>query len=185
MEITGLQGFAFSVVLIFVTAAVTRWFERKPKLITYVSHSASFTYSTGHGGKEAVNTHTLVIRNTGSKAATNVRVGHNHLPEDFDISPKRTFKVESIGDGECSDIVFDTVAPSEQITISYLYFPPVFADQIIGLVKSDEGIAKGIDVWLTRRFPPWVNFLITFHVVIGASTIVYFLALGLFRLLPQ
>ncbi|MDX8388809.1 MAG: hypothetical protein R8M46_09825 [Ghiorsea sp.] len=132
MEISGLQGFGFSIVLIFVTAAATRWFERKPKLITYVSHSASFTYSIDHGGKEAVNTHTLVIRNAGSKVATNVRVGHNHLPADFDIFPKRAFKVESIGDGECSDIVFETVAPSEQITISYLYFPPVFANQIIG-----------------------------------------------------
>jgi len=183
MEITGLQGFIFSIFLIFVTAAVTRWFERKAKLITYVSHSASFTYSTDHGGKEAVNTHTLVIRNTGSKAATNVRVGHHHLPADFDIFPKRAFKVESIGDGECSDIVFETVAPSEQIAISYLYFPPVFVDQIIGQIKSNEGIAKGIDVWLARRFPPWVNFLIIFHVVIGVSTILYLLALGLLSLM--
>lgn len=136
-------------------------------------------------GKEAVNTHTLVIRNAGSKTATNVRVGHNHLPADFQISPKRAFKIENIDDGECSDIVFDTVAPSEEITISYLYFPPVFADQIIGMVKCNEGIARGINVWIARRYPAWVNYLIQFLVVVGGCTIFYLLTMGLFRVLPQ
>jgi len=185
MEITGLQGFVFSVFLVIVTAVVTRWFERKPKLITYLSHSASFTYSTDHGGKEAVNTHTLVIRNAGNKAATNVRVGHNHLPIDFQMFPKRAFKVENIDDGECSDIVFETVAPSEEITISYLYFPPVYVEQIIGQVKCDEGIAKGMDVWITRRYPVWINYLVQFLIVIGGCTILYFLIAILFRVLPQ
>ena len=40
-----------------------------------------------------------------------------------------------------------TLVPNEQVTISYLYFPPTTWKQINGPVKSDEGLARVLIHW--------------------------------------
>ena len=87
-----------------------------------------------------INTHSIIIRNAGRLAANNVRVRHHLLPPNFRVDPVRSWTRTPLPDGG-EEILFDRLVPNEQVSISYLYFPPLTANQILTTVISDEGFA--------------------------------------------
>ena len=120
-----------------------------------------------------VYTHTIVIRNAGQRAANNVRLGHNYLP-DFHINPSVQHRVDNLQSGG-KEIVFPMLVPLEQVTVSYLYFTAMVPSQIHTHIKSDEGFAKVITVLPTPQLPRWVKAIIYTVLFIGATAIIYFL----------
>src|SRR5437899_3122244 len=105
---------------------------------------AFFIHATSHpipGAKnQQVNTHALVVRNAGTKPAINLRVVHNVMPESIRVWPTVNYTVNNLPLG--GELLFPALVPREQITISYLYAPPLTYDQIGALVKSDDGLAQ-------------------------------------------
>ena len=136
-------------------ALLNRYFQKRPALISYFSHVSSFNFTPQHGGQTIViNTHSVILRNSGKLNATNVRLNHRILP-DFNIYPSINYSTVTLPNGT-QDILIPTLIPGEEITISYLYFPPLTADQIHSGIKSDQGFAKPIYVLLQRQFPRWL-----------------------------
>src|SRR5215475_590114 len=127
------------VIGVFVGIWMDRLFESKPRLITYYGHVSSFRKELTGGANLVVNTHAVVLRNAGRRSATNVRLRHNVLP-DFTIWPSLTHHVETLPDGS-KEIVIPTLVSGEEITISYMYFPPVTVAQVNSGIKSDQGFA--------------------------------------------
>ncbi len=78
------------------------------------------------------------------------------------------------------EIVIAKLVPEEQVTISYLYFPPLVFGEIHAYTKSDEGFAKILKALPTPQYPKWVSHLIWSLVFIGAIAVVY-LAVDLIR----
>ena len=113
----------------------------------------------------------MILRNTGRQNATNVRV-HHAILTDFNIWPQLVYHVEVLQDGS-KDIVIPNLVPGEQITISYLYFPPVTFDQINAGIKCDRGFAHQIPVLLQRQYPRWVNRTAAILMLIGIITSLY------------
>ena len=70
------------------------------------------------------------------------------------------------------------VVPNQQLTISYLYFPPTTYAQVNDGVKCDEGLATQIPVLLQQQYPVWFNYTSVAIMILGALTLVY----GLFEL---
>jgi hypothetical protein len=155
-----------------VGAALDRFLERRPKLITYLGHVSSFRIQ---GPPIAdVFTHSIVVRNAGGRAATNVRIGHNTLPQNFQIFPPVEFRVVNHPNG-AADIVIGTLAPGEQITISYLYFPPLTWAGINTTVICDDGFAKVLNVLPTPQLPKWALWVLKFFIYLGLVTFLYLL----------
>ncbi len=119
-----------------------------------------------------VNTHSFVIRNIGNRTANNVRIGHAWLPRSFRIYPELAHRVEGMAEGP-AEIVLPTLVPNEQVTISYLYWPPVMWNQVGAYVKSDEGMARGVNVIPTVPYPPVLRYTMIALFLVGASTTVY------------
>ena len=71
--------------------------------------------------------------------------------------------------GGGQEILFPSLVPNEQITVSYLYLPPVTWDQINLGVKSDEGFAKVIRVIPMRLYPKWLNKLAAVFLLAGEA----------------
>ena len=70
---------------------VKEYFEARPKLITYLVHASAIPL---HDEKNThVNTHSIVVRNAGKKTAHNVRIGHNYLPQSFQLHPQLTHEI--------------------------------------------------------------------------------------------
>ena len=167
---------AAPLIALIVGIWANRRFESRVVLLTHLGHVSSFTHRDESGGVVVVNTHTVVVRNAGRRAATNVRFSHNHLPS-FNIWPRVQFELQDVPNfGQ--DIVVPTLVPNEQLTISYLYFPPITYPEVNARVKCDEAIATPISVLLQRQYPPWFNNTMGILVIVGASALIY----GLFEL---
>jgi hypothetical protein len=168
-----LATIAAPLITLFVGVWVNRRFENRPVLIAYFGHVSAFTHTPASGQHFKIHTHSVVLRNSGRRAATNVRLHHAVLP-DFNIWPIIVHHVEQLPDGS-SDIVIPTLIPSEEITISYLYFPPITVAQVNAGIKSDQGFAHPIPVLLQRQYPRWFNFTAASLMLIGLISVLYML----------
>jgi hypothetical protein len=120
-------------------------------------------------------------KNTGRRAATNVRVSHFVLP-DFQVYPPVLYRVEELPNGG-HDIVFPSLVSNEQVSISYLYFPPLLWHQIHIGTKSDEGLARTINILPTPQLPRWAQLILLGLIGIGCLSVVYIIvdgSIGLF-----
>ena len=148
---------------------VKRYLEARPKLITYLVHASAIPL--GDEKKTEVNTHSIVVRNTGKRTAHNVRVGHNFLPA-FQIYPQLSHEVVK-GANNSAEIIIPTLVPGEQINISYLYFPPNLWSQVHSYCKSDEMTAKYINIIPTQQLNRAQLAVVWCLLFVGASTLVY------------
>ena len=91
----------------------------------------------------------------------------------YSNSPK-SYSIEKNPEG-AGEIVVPVLVPKEQITISYLYFPPVVWNQINQNTKSDEGFAKIIDVIPMPQPSKTILAVVWILMVAGMSIIIYLL----------
>lgn len=162
-------------------AVLNHLLEARPRLITYLAHASAFRVNPANGGAPyQVHTHSVVLRNSGKKSAINVRLGHALLP-DFQVYPDVQYQVLNLPNGG-REILFPAVVPQKQITISYLYFPPVTWNQINTHVESDEGPVKVITVLPQPQYPRWFINTLRLLVYIGAVTTLYLIYLLVGRL---
>lgn len=161
---------------LFVGVWVNRKFESRPILISYFGHISAFRSTPPNGQAIQVHTHAVVLRNTGRRSATNIRLHHTVLP-DFSIWPSVLHRTEDLPDGT-RDIVIPTLVPGEEVTVSYLYFPPLTAAGVNAGIKSDQGFAHAIPVLLQRQYPKWVNRIVGVLLVVGVIATLYLLYYG-------
>lgn len=169
-----------------VGGLLKRYTEAKPKLITYLMHSVAHPLpgavpdpeNPQGPGMRSVHTHTIVVMNRGKKTAHNVRIDHAVFPGSHVLVPPVNHTVTNGQDGS-AEILIPTLVPNEQISISYLYFPPLTWNQISGWVKCDEGMARAIQVIPSMPPPKPLQWFLWTMVFVGTSTIVYWLLRGL------
>lgn len=147
-----------------------RWFTRRPKLIVWLGHSSAFNLRTQPPMN--IHTHAIVVRNTGRQTANQVRIGHNVLPDNYQLFPGVPHTIERTEDG-IAEIVIPRLVPGEQITVSYLYVPPLLWSEIHAYTKSDEGFAKALNVLPTPQLPKWLIILIWSLVFVGVVSVLY------------
>lgn len=159
------------IIALFIGVWVNRRFESRPILVSYFGHVAAFRHQPPGGQLIHVHTHSVVLRNAGRRSATNVRLHHVVLP-DFNIWPTPQHNVEALPDGS-RDIVIPTLVPGEEITVSYLYFPPVTVAQVNAGIKCDQGFAQAIPVLLQRQYPRWLNNVAAALILVGIVSLIY------------
>lgn len=152
-------------------ALIKHYLEGKPRLITYLVHASAIPLNDASNTQ--VNTHSIVVRNTGRKTANNVRIGHNWLPIGYQISPNVSYQVLGKVDGP-AEILIPTLVPGEQINIAYLYFPPNTFGLVNSYTKSDEGMAKVVNIIPTPQASKWAIYFVWLLMLTGLSTILYF-----------
>ncbi len=150
---------------------INRRFENRPVLLSHWGHVSSFNYQQSDGTTGVVNTHSVVIRNAGRRAATNVRLSHKVLP-DFNIFPPVEYQVKDVPNSG-PDIVIPTLVPDQHLTISYLYFPPVTYADVNAGVRSDEGFATQIPVLLQPEHPKWRRVVERMLIFLGIVSLIY------------
>ena len=69
--------------MLFIGVAIDRFWAEKPKLVSHLGFISSHNVKSSEPEKPdtVVNTHSVILRNTGRKTARNVRLGHNFLPD--------------------------------------------------------------------------------------------------------
>ncbi len=161
------------VATLLIGAWVERLFAERPKVISYLAHASAITVRPPNGTSFIVHTHTIVLRNGGRRPAVQLRVGHAHFPN-FSVYPDVAYEVVALPGGG-KELVFPSLGPKEQVTISYLYYPPETWQNINTHVKSDEGPARFLTVLPTAQLSPWMLLAIRGVLLVGCATILYLL----------
>jgi hypothetical protein len=160
------------------------WFEGRPKLVVFYGHRSLFDVNNQGNPQDSytVHTHAIVIHNNGKRTAKNVRIGHATLPPNYKVFPEIQSQIVDLPNGG-KEILIPNFVAGKQITISYLYFPPMLWSEINTYVESDEGSAKVIEVLPTPQLPKWQQKALWVLIVIGGITVLYlFLSAGTFLL---
>jgi hypothetical protein len=153
-------------------------FEAKEKLIAHYGHVSSFKLKRSEGEEQDrwVYTHSVIVRNAGRKLATNLRLGHNVLPDNVIVQPDIEYSIKDLPGGS-KELVFPSIAPKKEITISYLYSPPLTYAQINSHIESDSGAAKVVNVLLQQIYPKWINASVGVLMLTGSVTLIYLLVM--------
>jgi hypothetical protein len=162
-------------VTLFFGIILNKWAEDKPRLITYLSHTFAISSETPYGQTINVHTHSIVVRNVGRKSSTNVRLGHTVLPA-FQIYPSVEYTVKDLPD-RSKEIIIPSLVPKEQITVNYLYFPPLLWNQVNTYTKSDQGFAKAVSMILSPQYSKKVLGLARIIFILGLISLGYLLVI--------
>ena len=76
------------------------------------------------------------------------------MPPNFSVFPSVQYTVVNLPSGG-TDIVFPVLVPQQQLTVTYLYYPPMLAAHVNTGCRSDEGYAKIVPVLLRHPRPLW------------------------------
>jgi hypothetical protein len=167
------------ILVVYVSRAV----EARPRLITWLVHASTVTVGRRQPAQAQgqatpvqqipVNSHSIVVRNAGRRPAHNVSIIHTILP-DYSVYPPIWYEQRDLPSGG-GEIVFPTLAPNEQVTVTYIYSTTTIWSQVNLITRSDEGQARAINVTPSIQYPRWS--LIAFAVVfwIGVISIAYLL----------
>jgi hypothetical protein len=172
MDVDTAAKLAAPIITLIIGAIIKHYTTARPKVISYIGHISSFNV-TGDN-PFIVNAHSVIVRNTGSRAATNVRLSHYVLPQNISVDPPVKYSIDRNPQG-VGEIVIPVLVPKEQVTVSYLYFPPITWQQINATTKSDDGLAKVITVIPSPQPNRLILALVWILTFIGASVIVYWI----------
>lgn len=161
---------ASPVIALFVGAFLNRAVESRPRVVAYLGHVSGINLSRASPPVH-VNTHSVVIRNAGRKKAKNVRIGHNVLP-DFQVYPDIAYEEKELPGGG-KEIIFPQLVPKEQVTVTYLYFPPLTWQQVNTYLESEEGPLKVLNVLPTVQLPKWLIVILWLLIAYGAIGVLY------------
>jgi len=155
---------------LIIGAALKKHTEAQSRVVSFIGHVSAFTLQDEQ--HTVVHTHSVVVRNAGRRAARNVRLTHGVFPPNVMIYPPVQHSIERNADGS-GEIVLPVLVPKEQVTVSYLYFPPLLWNQINSTTKSDEGFAKIINVMPVPRPSKGVIAAVWLLSFVGASLVLY------------
>ena len=117
---------------------------------------------------------------------TDVRVRHNILPQNFNVFPDVPYAVQDLPGGG-REIVFPALVPGEQISISYLYFPPILYSQIHAGIRHSQGFAREVTILPSHQFPPWLARVLWALIALGMVAVLYLVCIVariILRMLP-
>ena len=157
---------------LIVGAVIKHYSEARSRVISFIGHVSAFTMQDEQ--RTQVHTHSVIVRNAGRKAAHNVHLVHSVLPIHITVYPPVQHTIERNPEGS-GDIVLPVLVPKEQVTVSYLYFPPLLWNQINVNTKSDEGFAKIINVIPMPQPNKVVLATVWILMFVGASFLFYWL----------
>lgn len=167
------------IITLFVGALLNHLLESRPKLVSHLGFISSHRLEPNADGSPGaiVNTHSVVIRNMGRKAATNVRLGHNFLPN-VNVYPDVEYEIRDLPGGG-KELLFPTLVPKKEVSVNYLYFAPDTWERVNTHVESDAGPAKVVPVLLQPQPRPWQLRAVWTLIVIGIVACAYVLFEGI------
>lgn len=158
------------ILALFIGALLNRYLERRARLHVYLAHSSAVRVTPPSGDPFLVHTHTIVVRNAGGKAATNLRIGHRLLPN-YSVYPEVPHETTVLSGG-CAELRFPTLVPGEQISVTYLYYPPILWSDIHSYTKADDGFAREVRVLPTPQASPSLKALAYVLMAFGATALI-------------
>jgi hypothetical protein len=178
-DLSLIQRIAEPVIGGVVLAVILRAIERRARLTAYYGHVGRFRIQpTAAAPSFDVHTHTVVIKNGGRLPAHNVRMPH---PLPFGMNAINVFVDPGINYSQSTlpsggdEILFPVLVAGQQVTVHYLYYPPLTFQQINLPISCDEGMARAVTVLPAVQLRRWQSWSLRVLMVAGAIAIIFLL----------
>ena len=177
-----LQWLISIIIPVIITEFIRREINhRGPKLVYYSSEIITHRImmprpATGDVQQQSVpstlqpiwlNSVVLTIRNNGNSTAKNIEVSHPQAPEHYQLTPAIQHTIEPSDDSRRMTIRIPSLGSRETVAISYLFGPVANWNDLLEYVRSEDGLAKKINVILNRVFPNSFNVMVLSFCLLG------------------
>jgi len=152
-----------------------RALDLKPRVVAFMASANSVVMGKGLETETTINSHVLIIRNDGGLAARNVRITHDHFPPNISVYPGVEYVPFENPQG-FTELQFPLLAPGQQISVSYMYFPPLIWPQINCDVYSETGRAERVALLPRPRPARWIVVLRSALMFLGGWGVIYWIA---------
>lgn len=144
-----------------------QYLRPKVRVVYWVAHLFGFDLPEGL----RLFTHAITIQNLGSKSAESIEIAHNGKPDLFKLQPALSYEEETTPAGD-HIIRVPNLGPKEFFTIEFLGYKqlPNFL-----YVRSKDGAASLIPIFLIQALPKWVYTLVAVLMAAGAGLIIFWL----------
>jgi hypothetical protein len=145
--------------------------RRRARIEAFFTHGASHLIT---GTQVVLNSHSLVVRNSGRLPALHVRIVHGYWDPQtsFQIIPNHAYTTQVVQPSG-SEIMFERLRPGEQITLSYIYPHPTLIDNFQTRVVHDEGVGYFLPITHARIIPTWGRFVLYYLLAAGFAVTLY------------
>jgi hypothetical protein len=177
-------------VLLVAGALLNRFLERRAKVVVFYGHVGVFQLRQPPMLQapqqpppqppplQFVHTHAVVIRNSGRAAAHDIHVPHQVLLGanniHFSILPAIAHNIQLLSNNT-EEILIPTLPAKFQVTVSYLYSPPMTYNLINAPIYSDEGQARVVNVLQQIQLPKWQLTILWAFLILGIVSFFYLL----------
>jgi hypothetical protein len=135
--------------------AVKSFLERRPRVLVFYGSRGTHELSPPGQPSIKLNAHNVIVRNSGTKTAENVRVPHISVATHHVHPPSANYSISTNSSG-VTELLFPKLVPGEEVVVSYLYPTSSFAGQISSLpVRHDEALAEALDSIVQPVLKPW------------------------------
>lgn len=126
-------------------------------------------------------TASLYVTNTGRLPATELEVTLNFPPGDHNVWPERPYEIYQAPSSRWT-LKFVNLAPKEHLQIEFLS-----GNELPGIlsVRSKECVGRQIMMTPYRVFPAWVKVVVWSLILLGVSSIIYFIIKLLGIIIPS
>lgn len=166
------------IISIFVPALLIELIRRElnqkgPKLVYFVSNIVSHrvvprpTQNQQQSSNTPIaqpfwlNSLTITLRNNGNVTAKGIEICHPQQPENIQLTPSIEHEILHPNTERNNTIIkIPSIAPGETIDIAYLFWTIADWRNILEYIRSEDGLAKRINVNVLRVFPMWFNYMV-------------------------
>ena len=163
-----ISGYIATGLVSLVVGLLLQRLKERPKLLYWIPGSFLFQLKSP---AIALRTDSLTIQNVGRQPATNIEIVHQVRPDHFQFSTQIDFSEVTTPTGE-HVIKIPSLGPQEHINIQLLSH---MKQPILLNVRSSEGRAQLIQVYLQRVMSKVLQWLAGFLMLLGTGFLLYWL----------
>lgn len=172
-----------------IVAAVGGYFGKraldlKPRVVAFMASANSVVMGKGTDTETTIHSHVLIIRNDGGLAARDVRITHDIFPPGLSVYPGIEYRAFENPQGQ-TELQFPLLAPGQQVSVSYMYFPPLIWPQINCDVYSENGRAERVTLLPKPKPARWIVSLRYVLMFTGAWALIYWIARAAYAMVTK
>lgn len=169
MHMSQFVGYLATGLISLVVGLLLQRAKDKPRLLYWIP--GSFIFELTQPQKFSLRTDSLTIQNVGRESAENIEIIHKVRPDHFQFSTAVSYREETLASGE-HIIHIPRVGPREFVNIQLLSYT---AMPVLLNIRSSEGPARQISVYLQRAFPLYVQYFAAFLILLGLGFLLYWI----------
>lgn len=176
MLIAWISRHASEIVLIIITVILTKFgdeiFAKRPKVIAFVTHGATFGIATPQNPNAVANTFTLGLQNLGRAVAEDIEITHTYLPMNYQVWPPAATTVTNLPSNH-RVLTIPRIGPRQIVFVAYLDMAAINPQMIVNMTTKGQPI-RLVQAQISKMYSKRTGYVLTFLLALGIVTAAWY-----------